>query len=139
MKALQFNANSWHYKLSQFPSTYRNTDDICSYTKSVLAGFLLFTIVFAVAFLLAWSVVDLIIWIIVGLQVGTFPELLGGSVALILLLVAVMLFLIVLAYGAISYTAHRIKNVNQGDNFVVNAYQSAKYKFCVPVEIKHGQ
>ena len=134
MKALKFSKNSWHYWLATFGDDYRKLGDICSYTRAVIKGSMLFSLV--VLLVIGATVIhaNLFAWIssMIVYQTMFAPEILAGMGVGLYLLIFVLLLI-----GAINYLWNQYCECldNQPDNFVAHAYHSFKDKFCVKVEI----
>lgn len=143
MKPLNFSRNSWHYKLAKIGGL-RVYDwegyavSICDYTTKVIVGLIKFLVGFIVFTALSICLMDAIIWTIVYVSHGftLFNMHFTGYLAACIITVSIILgIMTVLAY-CITHLQDKIsENISEKshDNFITNAYDSLKNKFCVPV------
>jgi hypothetical protein len=138
MKTLQFNRNSWHYKLVNkvfgFNADYDRAD-ICSYTRKVLLAMFMI-VVFAVAVLLvtylAGNFIGYIVASIINFTIiNPDPEpVIVGT----LLIIGTCFWLAPI----IANKTHRVSD-KISDSFICEAYKSFKGKYCAKIEFTDKQ
>ena len=144
METLKLKKGSWHYRLASITANLEifNEPDICSYTRSVLAGMLIVaavTVLFSfVSFTLAHMILGVIFASIYGAWILTDIAIIGY------ILTATFGFIFLIDRGIKIADVRRIRNkLNpkevKPDGFVKHAYKSWKNRFCVKVtfEDKH--
>lgn len=137
MKPFELSTNSWHYKLANFGDRRAgyDEDDICSYTRAVLAGgfWFLVTALFLIGMgsFYVFAVMNFLGWMFLGyfLEPATVL-LLGFTVALI-----------VSVAGAVMYREWNDNRVDEPSDaepgFIRLAYRRFKEKTCARVVFKH--
>lgn len=146
MKALNFNRDSWHYKVATewggMPKWFEDTN-ICEYSRAVMKGIAGLLLLTAAAFGLLYWVADTIAWWIAMLVTGVFIEEPGPIV-----LTGVTIIGTVSVVGGYLLTRlqwwledRRRNKSNNGytqqkpDSFVKKAWRSWKDKTCVRVTL----
>lgn len=126
MKTVVVNRMSWHYKLAEWGSFDSYSDqDLCTYTRTVMGGFLLMLIVGGLIGFASMAVGDFIGWVAAGFMNGfARPEFLAGMV-LFVGVCAMMFFLL----RGVLVTAEK-------SEFLSQAYTSLRDKVCYRLEVK---
>jgi len=157
MKALNFNKNSWHYRLVSKLKLYEaphqqdiwgdgelytvsgDSGDICTYSKRVL--FALFLVIVGIVFFATVSniVIHTLLGIYFSVLVGQWFFTEVGNVGMILSGAGVIFTGVYMAFKAFDH--YNEKNLNKhkspkSDTFLSNAYRAWKDKFCVPINFK---
>lgn len=147
MKSLNFNRDSWHYKVATrwggMPEWFEDTN-ICDYTRAVMKGLLGALLLATLAFALLYWAADTIAWWIAMLVTGVFIEEPGP-----IILTGLTAFAIVVS--SLSYALHRFSEwklkrdeekagaakhtPRKPDSFVKKAWRSWKDKTCVRVTL----
>ncbi len=158
MKSLTFNKSSWHYllatKIGNYdpPRKYEDSDelygdsgDICTYTRHVLLGALLLTLVGVIIACVGFALWHFIFGIIFSLLCGCYMFSDLGTIVLVvgsIFALSVGFFKSVKAIGEWNYNRKMDKRKNyvnrppKPDGFMKHAYKSWKGKFCVQIEFK---
>lgn len=141
MKTLKLKKGSWHYRLAGITANLEifNEPDICSYTRSVLAGILVILllgmlIAFA-GFFLSHMILGAIFASIYGVWILTDIAVIGYIAASLLATV----FAIEQIIKFSERRSRRRRNMpveTKPDGFVKHAYKSWKNRFCVKVTFK---
>lgn len=147
MKSLNFNRESWHYKvateLGGLPKWFETTN-ICEYTRAVLKGAIMMMIVAAAAFGLLYWVAITIAWWIAVLYTGVFIDASGpivlSGIVIIFTVVSAVTILINRFQGwlyARQCKKHRECDYAppKPDSFIKKAYRSWKDKTCVRITL----
>lgn len=157
MKTLNFNKNSWHYRLvrwlklyqapyqkdiwgdgSEFRS-YGDSGDICTYSKKVvLALFLLFLSAFGISFVL-YILIHTLFGIYFSLltgqwlfsEPGTFGVIISG-----IAIVFVSIFMLAKTIHDYSEKNSYKPRVQKPDSFIKHAYKAWKDKYCLPINFE---
>ena len=151
MKALNFNKNSWHYRLVKWLKlyeapyekdvwgdgselrTYGDSADICTYSKKVVLALFLISIGIAFFVIVSNIAIHTLLGIYFSILAGRWFFTESGNVGAILFTTAVLWIGIYLSVTAIS-DARRQKVVKKKhDTFISNAYKSWEDKFCLPI------
>jgi hypothetical protein len=155
MKTLNFNKNSWHYRLVSYLRLYEapyqkdiwgdgklytmgDSADICTYSKKVALALFLVSIGTAAFALISMLVFHTLLGIYFSVLMGQwfFSEI--GNVGIILLSAGAAwagLFLSLMKIEDIrkkNRDGYKSKS-NKPDTFLSNAYKAWKNKFCVPI------
>jgi hypothetical protein len=154
MKALNFNKNSWHYrlvtKLKLYEAPYKkdvcgdgklytigDSADICTYSKAVLLALVFITLFGAIAMSALVTVVHTLLGIYFSVMLGQwfFDELgLFGFTLMIIGFVVFTVFKTVKSYYDYKDLHCWDSKKPKQDTFFSNAYKSWKNKFCVPIK-----
>jgi hypothetical protein len=129
MKTLNFSNRSWHYRLAKFGNSHRDVTNICSYTKAVLTGLFLLTLLMLVILLSLFPVAYTLAWL--AAMISTLSWIVPVDLALIVPLLILGLLVMYLLYCASNWWNER----KQSDSFLSAARSSYFDKFCVPVKI----
>lgn len=132
MKTLQFNRNSWHFKLVNKVFGYSAYDnyDICSYTRTVLFSLLILAVFGTIIALLAYLIGDFLGYLIATIVNFTLiePEPTAAAV-IIILFIASMIGGVSLIYKASCRTLEKVS-----DSFIAESYKSFKGKYCAKIK-----
>lgn len=140
MEAHNINKESWHYKMMaryDMISDHDQPDDICGYRRRFLKTLAMMLTVSAFAFVIGFVIVDLITWAIASYGVGWYFKLLSIPTKVLLLMVGVVGGVIVAIFGiayAVTAAQDAVRNVEAPT--IRTMWQTAKEKYCVPVEFK---
>lgn len=147
MKSLNFNRDSWHYKvateLGGMPKWF-NTTNICEYSRAVVKGVVAMLVILAVCFGALYWVADTLAWWAAVITTHVFPPAVGP----VILTTAVSVFCLIEGVSW-SFTKiadwlddRRAKKHQQAyleprkpDSFVEKAWRSWMDKTCVRVTI----
>ena len=132
MKTLQFNRNSWHFKLvnTLFGYSVYEIPDICSYTRAVLFSLFLVTLF---AILIAFGVFligDFLGYLIASILNFTFIEPENAAIVVMMLLFISSIFGIGYLIG--KFSSRTLEKVS--DSFIAESYKSFKGKYCAKIE-----
>lgn len=143
MKTLEFNRQSWHYRIATVYGNLRpweDNTDLCSYTQSVMLGFvsLVLIIAFSVAFLFPIS--DLIMGLVFSIVYGTWIMSQIGAFTIFFIAVFTVGFSIVILVNMIAEFGNGVSSIARNKDstnhgFIVHAYKSFTEKYCVGVSI----
>lgn len=144
MKSVEFNRKSWHYRLATVYANYKEVDNwgninrgelnICAYSQSVFAGFLIVCLITAAGSLVGAMFADFFAWLFVMYSFGGFIE--PGTLA-VGVIVVVLLFSAVALYVWLSEIKPIGKVIDKIDNsFIGSAYEAFKDKVCFQVKFK---
>jgi hypothetical protein len=128
MKTLTFSSKSWHYKLARFGNPYRNTSDICAYTRAILTGLMQLMIFLILSAVVLYCVADLLAWAAALATVWTLLEPQTGAWV-------ILCFVSTLGLVILTGITVRMFEKSRSDDFVPAAVSSWWHKFCVPVKI----
>lgn len=132
MKTLQFNRNSWHFKLVNkiFGYSVYQINDICSYTITVLFSLLILALFGTIIAFLAYLIGDFLGYFIATIVNFTLinPEPAAAAVMIILSIVSIINVIILIGNSS-SRTLDKIS-----DSFIVESYKSFKGKYCAKIE-----
>jgi len=155
MKPLNFNKNSWHFrlvtKMKLYEAPYQkdiwgdgsevytlgDSADICTYSKRVALA--IFWVAIGVAFLtlISMMMIDVLLGVYFSIMMGQwfFSELgLTGLFTLSALLMFVVIFQSFQALDRWKEKNYYYNKSHKSDTFFSNAYKSWKNKFCVPIK-----
>lgn len=148
MKTFNLKKDSWHWWIATTfggHETYDTESNICSYSRRVVLGSLLFALAVFICLGLTASVGDLLAWVIVGLQHGFLANLgLGMWAGLLLSGIAVLAAgaCVVAGINMYGYKAKQFvnapKEISPGlykDRFHVIWWRSFKDKTCAHINI----
>ena len=142
MKTLNFNKDSIHYRLANISGDFSQLDDhdLCSYTRYVMAGFLISMLILFLG-VVAWhllvsAVLGVIFSLVYGMLIFTHSGVVGSFI--ILFFTTFFGILYILQYRKDRKRAKAKMNRELGvppkpDSFLVNAYKGWKEKYCVRV------
>ena len=155
MKALNFNKNSWHYRLVSKLELYEaphqkdiwgdgelytvgDSGDICTYSKRVIFALFLVSIIIAAIILSLTIAVHTLLGIYFSLLANEWIFTEFGNVGMILSIATISMIGIYVAVEDLDdyYKRKSNKKSNKPDSFMKNAYRSWKNKFCIPIDFK---
>jgi len=153
MKTLNFNKNSWHFKLAtklggyEAPFLYEcsngdsfmagDSADICTYSKCVAFSLFLVAIITTALVFVSTLVIHALLGIYFSISTGQWFFSEFGESGIILFGIAVLLA--GLYSASQKFSNYREKNRHKPksykpDTFLDNAYKAWKNKFCVPIK-----
>lgn len=140
MKTVKFSDQSWHCRFARFADDCdeRDLSTICGYTWAVFAGFVWFCLFTAIGGMLLISFIDVLVWIGSGLFYK-FTYL--GFLAIPAVVFSIFFTIGMMCLAWNEFAIRRIYK-NQGHafkkaNFITEAYDAFKNKWCFKVEIEH--
>lgn len=157
MKALNFNKNSWHFKLvtklqlyeapyerdvwgdGSYIRTCGDSADICTYSKTVVLALFLVSFMITIFFLVSMIMIHALfgIYFSILLERWLFSELGNIGVGLVSLGTGIFMFTMLIEKIKNFQENNRYKvKSSKSDSFVKNAYKSWKNKFCVPINFE---
>lgn len=137
MKTLKFNINSIHFKLANFAGYDKyETPDLCTYIRYVILGVVLCAASIAFGSFLFTPVVFGITAIIVSFMWGFSVLDEGAWIGILFMLIPITLFLAYKSKKFVQCIVQTQKKPPSTDNFLISAYKSVKYKYCVRIEFK---
>ena len=141
MKELNFSKKSWHFILASIDGDlkHEHSADLCSYTRHVLIGAFIVSLIAIVFAFLAFVVVNMLFAVGFSIAYGTvimteaaFAGWFASAVLTVWLSIQKSIeYLVAKRNLTVRDVAH------QPDGFVVNAYTGFKDRFCVKIKFKN--
>ena len=142
MRSLKFNTNSLHYKIANIGGYYRHYDtddnevtDICYYTKKVMIGLFIITIMTALIGVVCWLLINFSFGVIFSIWTGSWLMNPAGEAVLIMSSILITSAILYFGIGKLGqWVRGKIEDSkDKPDGFVHNAYKSWKEKFCAKI------
>lgn len=140
MIALKFNKNSWHYKLADMGGYDSSSSrDICTYTRRILLGAMLFAFVSCIGLFLTYVIINMLFAVGFSLWYGMWIISDIGFAGWLLTFIGAAAFGIVRTFEAIGRwrAKRREEKYNrepEPDGYVLSAYKGWKDKYCAKLE-----
>jgi hypothetical protein len=136
MKSLNFNTDSWHFKLAELAGMNKYRDsNICEYTRNVLGGALLMAltgVIIAIGgFILAHMIFAVGFSIAYGFVIFTDLAFIGWTT---LIFGAIFCLIVIISDMVEKRRYKRLNDTQAPQGFIAHAYDSWKNKFCAKVE-----
>jgi hypothetical protein len=135
MKTLKLNKNSWHYKFASFyDKDVKYGTDICSYTRTLFFGFLLYSFLFSVAGFIAGCLLYTIgSWIayLFGYPLNDIVPAFTIVYGLAFIMIGVCVYL-----SQLEQRSWVRDEKPKEPGFIKLAYRSWKEKFCVKIDFE---